>query len=455
MGSEISNKKSVINEISLASLSPQIYLLPVKLFRMLRAFHKDFLFGVATSAYQIEGGNQNDWTEWERKTKAKGRPTPCGKACDHWNRYEEDFLLLKELGVNAYRFSIEWSRIEPEPGEFNGQALQRYLDMVSLLLKLEIEPVVTLHHFTNPLWLHTNFPWHSEKSIERWEKYVEKVALALKGKVKYWITINEPIVFILLGYIDGRYPPGFKDFKLGFHALKNLLLAHRKASEIIKHYSSQAKIGIAHNMMKISPFRVFNPLDSYLTRYADQFYNWMLVDAFAFNVLNYRFFSVFRKRERISLKNTIDFWGINYYTRTHFRFDPWKPFGLSFCSFDKSKNGLSDMGWETYPQGLEFLLHKVYRKLNLPIIITENGIADKEDEKRTKFIADHLRVLKRSQKSIPMDGYFHWSWMDNYEWLLGFEPRFGLYEVDYQTLERKKRKSAEYFAKLAKGEIEI
>jgi beta-glucosidase len=422
---------------------------------MLKSFHKDFLFGVATSAYQIEGDNQNDWTEWEKKAKISGRLTPCGKATDHWNRYENDFLLLKELGVNAYRFSLEWSRIEPKPGEINQTALQRYRDMVLLLKKLGIEPVVTLHHFTNPLWLHTDFPWHTEKSIERFAKYAEKVISTLSPEVKYWITINEPVVFILLGYIDGGNPPGFKDSKLAFYALKNLLLAHKKASEIIRHYSPEARIGIAHNMMKISPARIFNPLDLYLTKHADRFYNWMLVDAFAYNILNYRFFSVFRKREKLELKNTIDFLGINYYTRMHFKFDLLKPFHLSFFSFDKSKNGLSDMRWEIYPEGLESVLNRVYEKLHLPIIITENGIADREDQKRIKFITDHLKVLKRCQKNIPLDGYFYWSLLDNYEWLLGFEPRFGLYEVDYQTFERKKRKIADYFAKLAKGESEV
>lgn len=425
---------------------------------MIKTFGKDFLFGVATSAYQIEGDNYNDWTEWEKKKRffKRSKIAVCGKATDHWKRYIEDFFLLKELGVNAYRFSVEWSRIEPKPGEWNEDALQRYLDMVVLLKKLNIKPLVTLHHFTNPIWLHTDFPWHSEKSIERFEKFTQKVVLTLKEHVRYWITFNEPVVFLIWGYIDGKMPPGLKSLRRAYHALKNMLLAHKKAYDIINHFcGSNAKVSIAHNMMQVAPAFRFNPLDRLLCSHIDRFYNWMLVDAFAQDELDFNFLTVGKRKFKLNLKDTINFWGINYYTRMRFKFSLFKPLFFSFVPKRRPEHNLSDIGWEIFPEGLVPIIKKVYSKLSLPIIITENGIADKQDEKRISYIKSHLEVLKRCHENIPIKGYFYWSLLDNYEWLSGFKPRFGLFEVDYDTFKRTKRKSADFFSGLAKGEIEI
>ncbi len=425
---------------------------------MLKGFGKDFLFGVATSAYQIEGGNYNDWTEWEDKAKAKRitKLTSCGNSTDHWRRYKEDFSLLKKLGINAYRFSVEWSRIEPQPDQWNQDALQTYVDMAKILKNLQIEPMVTLHHFTNPIWLHQDCPWHSEKSIERFTKYAEKVISALCPYVKYWISFNEPVVFLLGGYVDGRMPPGIKDAKLSFQALKNILLAHQEVHSIIKdHCNKDYQLSIAHNMMEIRPALVFSPFDHYLSAHVDQFYNWMLVDAFATDELNFTIPTAIKGKAMLKLRDTITFWGVNYYSRLFMSFAPFNPLRFNFLYKDSSRNGLTDMGWEIYPEGLEYILRKTYSKLNLPIIITENGIADKQDIERTKFIADHLQVLKKCSTDIPIKGYFYWSLLDNFEWLHGFDPRFGLYEVDYNTFKRKKRPSADFFTKLAKGEIEI
>jgi len=425
---------------------------------MVKSFEKDFLFGVATSAYQIEGGNHNDWTEWESKRRLfkKSRIPACGKATDHWKRYVEDFFLLKELGVNAYRFSVEWSRIEPRPGEWNEYALQRYLDMVVLLKKLKIEPMVTLHHFTNPVWIHTDFPWYSEESIKRFEGFCEKVVSTFKEQVKYWITFNEPLVYLIWGYIDGKMPPGLKSMRQAFRALKNMLIAHQRAFEIIKHFcSSGVRISIAHNMMEVAPAFGLNPLDRFLCSHIDRFYNWMLLDAFAKNELDFGFPTVKRRKVKLELKDTINFWGLNYYTRMHFKFSLFKPLHFSFVPKKRKDKEQNDLGWEIYPAGLEHLIKKVYSKLSLPIMITENGIADQKDQKREDYIKAHLEILKKCQKTIPIQGYFYWSLLDNYEWFSGFEPRFGLYEVDYDTYERRKRKSADYFAGLAKGEIKI
>jgi beta-glucosidase len=425
---------------------------------MLKGFSKDFLFGVATSAYQIEGDNHNDWTEWETKykIKKKKRLTSCAKATDHWKRYKEDFQLLKKLGVNAYRFSVEWSRIEPEPNQWNEDALQTYLEMAKLLKDLKIEPMVTLHHFTNPLWFHQTSPWHSEKSIQKFVKYAEKVISTLSPYVRYWISFNEPVVFLLGGYIDGRMPPGFKDVKLSFEVLKNMLLAHQEVFSILKDYCGEGgELSIAHNMMEIRPSLVLSPFDHYLAAYVDQFYNWMLVDAFATGELNFIIPTAIKGRINLNLKDTITFWGINYYSRLFMSFAPFKPLRFNFLYRNASKNGLTDMEWEIYPEGLEHILKKTHSKLNLPIIITENGIADKQDIKRIKFIADHLKILKECSHNLPINGYFYWSLLDNFEWLDGFSPRFGLYEVDYKTFQRKKRPSADFFTNLAKGEIEI
>lgn len=425
---------------------------------MLKGFGKDFLFGVATSAYQIEGGNHNDWTEWENKAQAKkrGKLTRCEKATDHWTRHKEDFLLLKDLGVNAYRFSTEWSRIEPRPDQWNEDALQTYLEMAKLLNDLRIEPIVTLHHFTNPLWLYQNSPWEIQKSIERFTKYADKVISVLSPYVRYWISFNEPIVFLLGGYVDGSMPPGKKDVKLSFEVLKNMLLAHQEVFHIVRHYcGDKGQLSVAHNMMDIRPASALSPFDHWLAAYVDQFYNWMLVDAFATGELDFRIPTAVKKKVRLNLSDTITFWGVNYYSRLFMRFAPFKPLRFSFHYRNASKNGLTDMGWEIYPEGLEHILKKIHSKLNLPVIVTENGIADQEDNRRLKFIADHLKVLRNCSSTVPIKGYFYWSFLDNFEWLHGFRPRFGLYRVDYSTYERKKRGSADFFRCLAKGEIEI
>ena len=425
---------------------------------MLKGFGKDFLFGVATSAYQIEGGNHNDWTEWERKPKVKKSKnlTPCEKATDHWNRFKDDFLLLKELGINTYRFSVEWSRVEPRPDQWNQDALQTYVEMAKLLQGFKIEPMVTLHHFTNPMWLHEDFPWHLQKSVERFGQYADKIISLLSPYVRYWISFNEPIVFLLGGYIDGRMPPGLKDVKLSFQVLKNMLLAHQEVFSIIKdRCGKDAQLSIAHNMMEIRPASVVSPFDHWLAAYVDQFYNWMLVDAFATGELDFRIPTAVKKKVKLNLADTITFWGINYYSRLFMRFAPFKPLRFSFHYRDASQNGLTDMGWEIYPEGLEHILKRVHSKLNLPIIITENGIADQEDNRRLKFITDHLKVLRNYSGSIPIKGYLYWSFLDNFEWLDGFGPRFGLYGVDYQTYQRRKRGSADFFRSLAKEEIEI
>lgn len=425
---------------------------------MLKGFGKDFLFGVATSAYQIEGGNHNDWTEWESKaqTKKRGKLTRCEKATDHWTRHKEDFLLLKDLGVNAYRFSTEWSRIEPRPDQWNEDALQTYLEMAKLLNDLRIEPIVTLHHFTNPLWLYQNSPWEIQKSIERFTKYADKVISVLSPYVRYWISFNEPIVFLLGGYVDGSMPPGKKDVKLSFEVLKNMLLAHQEVFHIVRHHcGAKGQLSVAHNMMDIRPASTLSPFDHWLAAYVDQFYNWMLVDAFATGELDFRIPTAVKKKVRLNLSDAITFWGVNYYSRLFMRFAPFKPLRFTFHYRNASKNGLTDMGWEIYPEGLEHILKKIHSKLNLPVIVTENGIADQEDNRRLKFIADHLKVLRSCSSTVPIKGYFYWSFLDNFEWLHGFGPRFGLYRVDYRTYERTKRGSADFFRCLAKGEIEI
>ena len=400
-----------------------------------------FFWGVATSAFQLEGSPYADWSAWDQTIGSYPDVT------DHYHLYKSDLNLLKELGVNAYRFSLEWSRIEPEEGVWNHDALAHYQEVVDILRENDIEPFVTLHHFTHPRWFLEKHPWHEESSVARFLEFVEKVVSTLRG-VRYWITFNEPYVLLLGGYIEGCMPPGKKDFPSAVRAFRNILVSHAEAYQLLRQGFSNASVGITHNMAVFAPCRGWNPVDRVLTRIAKSFYNYSLLDAFLTGRLKIRVPFKRPMTVELPIKGKLDFFGVNYYTRIHVRFNPFKNLGVELEYRDMDGNGLTDTGWEIYPDGLEKVLRYASR-LNVPLFVTENGIATHDDREKMRFIQKHVEILERSRRNgLDIRGYFYWSLMDNYEWLRGFDSRFGLYRVDFDTLERKPTETAAYYSSL-------
>ncbi len=365
-------------------------------------FPKGFLWGAATSAYQVEGGIKNDWSEVGEKFDA-------GRACDHYNRYKEDFDIAKSLGHNSHRFSIEWSRIEPEEGKFNEKEIEHYRQVIKALRSRGIEPFVTLWHWPVPIWVYNQGSWENRKTIQDFSKYCEYLAVEFSGEVKYWMVFNEPEYWFANAYITKKFPAPRQSFIAGIKAYWHLVLAHKLVYKKLKKINNNFFVGIVESTSWIAP----EPLRWLLHDFRNFVFPWLVKDYF-------------------------DFFGLNYYRR---------------ASLVGRKDGeKSDVQWEIYPEGMYKMLKSAYRRFKKPIYITENGIADANDEKREKFIKDHLYwVAKAMQEGVDVRGYFYWSLLDNFEWDSGFWPRFGLVEVDHKTMERKIRPSAYEYAKIIKN----
>lgn len=378
------------------------------------------MWGAATSAYQVEGGIENsDWSKF----------LDAGQACDHYHQYPEDFDLMKKLNLKAYRFSIEWSRIEPREGEFDSQQIEHYRKVLLALKERDISPFVTLYHWPIPLWFKEKGGWLNSKSPKYFQRYVEKIVEELGPYADFWITINEPLVYSSESYLKGRWPPQERSLLKTIKVIRNLIAAHKKAYQEIHRLDSQAKVGIAKNNCYFEPYRgkLINRVLAYIGGISSNYF-W-----------NEYFFN--------RIKGHQDFIGLNYYFHSRIKVGWTSPGNW----FNQNENEVvSDLGWEIYPRGIYEVL-KGLKKYDQPIYITENGLADSQDRLRKKFIRDHLYwVYKANQEGIEVKGYFHWSLMDNFEWDKGFGPRFGLIEVDYDTLERRPRDSAWYYAKICK-----
>jgi beta-glucosidase len=410
-----------------------------------------FLWGVSTSSYQVEGAAENDWTEWERQERLKVRGQRCGQASGHRERWRADFALLPSLGANSYRFSVERSAIEPEPGFFSEDALRAERDRVDSLGRLGIEPVVTLHHFTHPQWFWARGGWENPDSVAAFRRYAAVVADALGARARIWVTLNEPIVFLLGGYIGGLIPPGHRSFAAAARALEHLLRAHIEAAAVLKERIPGCHVGIAHNMLDFAPDRRESALDRRLARAGERLYNLALLEAMATGRMDWSFPGEGRARIEVpGFPASNDFVGVNYYSRVHIRFRGVPGAVGQFLYRDPESRGLTDTGWEIHPQGFDRVLRQA-GEAGRPILVTENGIATQNDGLRRDFLREHALVLAhRLEAGAPIRGYFYWSLIDNFEWLEGFRPRFGLFEVDYATFARRRRPSADVFAELGR-----
>lgn len=413
-----------------------------------KRFPSDFFWGVATSAFQIEGSSTADWTTWDASLRE--HPSAAG----HYERYRDDLKLLKDLGVNAYRFSLEWSRIQPEEDAWDADAVARYQDIIDILRKLNIEPMVAIHHFTNPRWFSDKYPWHEERSIEIFLSYAGRIVRELRG-VRWWLTFNEPSVIVLGGYLDGCTPPGLRDVPKALAALKNLFTCHGRAYDLIHAADPDAAVSIAHNMSVFAPCRKWNPLDRFLKRTANYFYNHSIINAFQSGELVVKFPFSRTIRLGVPIKGKLDFFGVNYYTRVHLRFNPFRKMAVELHYLDVEGHGLTNIGWEVHPRGLEKVL-KYASRLNVPLVVTENGIATHDAQKKTEFMKRHVDAVERClRRGLDVRGYFYWTLLDNYEWLHGFDSRFGLYRVDFTNLERSPTPAAAYYSYIIQSRSEL
>lgn len=406
-------------------------------------FPQGFLWGAATASHQVEGGNRNDWSEWE-KTHAdrlarqsadrfshtpnweifKGRAQDpknyiSGKACDHYHRFEEDFDIARSLGHNAHRFSIEWSRIEPEEGVFDQAAVEHYRKVLLALKERNLVPFVTLWHWTLPVWLAEKGGIANGKFPTYFARYAEKIARELGSEIAFWITLNEPDVIASHAYQKGAWPPQQKSNLAFVRVLFNLIEAHKQAYKVIKKSLPEAPVGIAKHQVSFVVAR--NTLiNRALKKIGHYFWNRWLLNR---------------------IRNHQDFIGLNHYNRN-----------VVDNGFYRNPNErVTDFGWELFPESIYQAITELapYKK---PIYITENGIADASDTLRQEFIPRSLKAVHQAiRDGADVRGYLHWSLLDNFEWDKGFWLRFGLIGIDYETQERIVRPSALAYAEICKN----
>lgn len=410
-----------------------------------------FLFGTATAATQIEGGDTNNsWFRWAQQGHIKDGASPV-RADDHWNRVAEDIQLMKDINQQTYRLSLEWSRIEPEEGRFSDEAIAHYEDELRRLIDAGIRPLVTLHHFSNPLWLEDDGSWENAKVVERFTRFVGHVVEKLGDYVSDWVTINEPNVYASMGYLYGVWPPGRKSPLGYFRVARNMILAHLNAYRVIHEIRRQkghrdTLVGVAHHL------RVFDPMhDTWTERRLCELLERYFQDIFTIGMTEGRLVRPLGTGYPLGGGRFSDFFGLNYYSRSMVSFSP-NPGSLFVRLSEPADAPKNDLGWEIYPEGLYRIARQCYERYRLPIFITENGTCDAKDAFRAKFIYDHLYQVKRLiDAGVDVQRYYHWSLMDNFEWLEGESARFGLYAVDYRTQKRTLRESGKLYGQISKA----
>ncbi len=413
-------------------------------------FPPDFRWGVATAAHQVEGNNSNNqWWDWEQNPGNIKAGHTSGRACDWWQNAEADFDRVAGMGLDALRLSVEWSRIEVAPGKIDTAALDRYREMLRGLRERGIEPLVTLHHFTDPLWLSQQGGWLNPKVVRLFPRYVKQVVQALGEFTTLWCTINEPNVYSVMGYLRGVFPPGEHDWSMAKKVLQTMLKAHAAAYREIHAIQPQAQVGLAHNMRCFDPARP-KFLDRQIAHWQDRAFNQTTLDA------------VWRGRWSLplgwgwawGLRRTLDWIGLNYYTRDLLQFDRHAKGELFARRVHAPDAEMLDGEYgELYPQGMFRALRRLER-LGIPIYVTENGVPDADDALRPRALILHLHQLWRAlQENIPVRGYYHWTLTDNFEWAEGWTLRFGLIELDPVTQDRTPRPSADLYAAIARGHV--
>jgi beta-glucosidase len=436
-------------------------------------FPDGFLWGVATSAQQIEGACREDGrgeSIWDRFAATPGRiadGSDAQVACDHYHRWREDFALLEWLGVGAYRFSIAWPRVFPEGrGAVNSAGLDFYDAQVDALLEAGILPFVTLYHWDLPQALQERGGWGARSTAEAFAEYAGVVSARLGDRVKHWTTHNEPWCIATLGHERGEQAPGHRDPAEALRVAHHVMLSHGWAARAVRRNAPDAEVGIVLILAPVAPATP-SAADLEAARCSDGAFNrWYLdplflgrypADAIADRVrlghLAEPELPFVRDGDLEAIAAPLDFLGINYYSRSVVRAGPaGEPVPVTMVP----ERELTDMGWEVYPQGLHDILVRVTRDYRpAQLYVTENGAAYTDradaagriaDVRRIDYLRGHLEAARRAlADGAPLAGYFAWSFMDNFEWALGYAKRFGLFEVDFATQRRRPRDSAHWY----------
>jgi beta-glucosidase len=384
-------------------------------------FPAGFLWGAATSAHQVEGGNVNsDWWDFEHDPKTAARQS-SGDAIDHFSRYREDFALLKSLGHNAHRLSVEWARIEPAPGEFSRAAMAHYRRVLTALADEGLIGFVTLHHFTLPRWFAARGGWLAPDAVATFARYCAHVTAELGDLMPFVCTINEPQMVALHGYLEGYHPPGVTNPTLWKRAGRVLLEAHHAAVQAIREVSERPSIGLALQLPLLAPIR-----DDEACQALYRLMRHELVDLYMEAPAG-------------------DWIGVQYYRKQWV--DPASP---TWFAEPPAGSQLTQMGWAVHPDGLRQILHHA-AKTGLPLYVTENGIATEDDTERVDYLHTHLAAVAQARsEGADVRGYLHWSAFDNFEWSEGYRPKFGLIGVEHDNdFARIPKPSAHAFANVA------
>lgn len=428
-----------------------------------RRFPAGFLWGAATSAHQVEGGNtRNDWWRFERIPGVIRGGRGSGDACRHFERYAEDFALAAADGHNAHRLSLEWSRIEPERGRFDDTAVAHYHDVLRTLRALGLTPIVTLHHFTNPLWIADAGGWESPATVERFAEFARFCANEYGGEVDWWCTVNEPEVFAFRGWSEGVWPPAVRDNSRALTVIAHQLEAHGRAYHAI-HEADRvdadgdgacARVGFAKHHVQLEALRPWHPLDQLLAHFERRVFNDAVEQATADGMIDLAIPGARSVRRNVpELKGALDWFGLNYYTR-------WRVKAFAADPHVTTPGApLNDLGWEVWPEGFRRALHSAARATahagaGKPVLVTENGFADRSDVLRPRALLEFAQAMHQAiAEGVPVAGYLHWSLLDNFEWADGWHGRFGLYAVDPENPDgpRVRRRSAEVLARLARA----
>jgi beta-glucosidase len=411
-------------------------------------FPAGFLWGTATAAFQVEGHNApSNWSAWVEEPGRILQGMKPGLACDWWGgRWKEDLDRAAETGQNAHRFSIDWARIQPAPDRWDEDALDYYRQIIRGAVERGLLPMVTLHHFVDPLWLSEMGGWANPQSPQLFTAFVRKTVEALKEYVSLWVTINEPNVYIFNGYYSGEFPPGKKnDLDGTFSVLCNMLRGHAAAYRVIHEIQKTARVGFAHHHRPLHPYRSWMPIDVFIAQSGAK-----ILNAFPRALVDGQVRLLWKATSIPEVAHTQDFFGLNYYALDEVKFvlNPAKNFYERSFPSDAV---LSDTGFlANIPQGM-FESLRYAHQFKVPILITENGIENVNDEIRAPFLVEHIHQVWRAVTfSWPIKGYFHWSLIDNFEWERGWTQRFGLWGLDIETQARLRRRSVDIYAEICR-----
>jgi beta-glucosidase len=384
------------------------------------SFPDGFLWGVASAAHQIEGGNwNNDWWAFEHQANTPCKE-PSGDCCDSYHRYADDIALVHDLGLGAYRFSIEWSRIEPEDGEFSNAALDYYRRVLAECRERDVAPVVTFHHFSTPRWMAEHGGWESSEVVDRFTRFCERAVARLGDLIEIACTINEPNIVSLMGYMVGAFPPGRRDIAAYSTVNENLKAAHRRAYDALKAGPGDFPVGSCIAMG-----------------------DWWAEEGGEEALERTRYM---HEGQHLEAARGDDFVGVQAYSRTRLTAK-----GLPLGP-EEGVEAVPSMGYEYWPQALEVAIRHAADVAQVPIYVTENGLGHDDDAKRIAYVEDALKGVGRClDDGLDVRGYFYWSLLDNFEWVLGYVPRFGLVSVDRQTFVRTPKHSAAWLGGIAKA----